>query len=217
MNPNRERMSLAPWMFHSRSARWIPANEAQAAAVRQLTVVTYNIWFGEYRCGERLAHLLTLVADCGPDIIAFQEVTPRQLAPTVESRGIFTCLAPSPSHRQRRRSIPPTTSTWSLATAARRAVPAASAPKRRTAAAGPFVPIPGRGRTVRTVGSTWRSPWPSAPVPRGRRPKSGGPTPAPAAPRWRATALTWSGRLDGMPDCRVGRSASGGEVITFDR
>lgn len=47
--------------------------------VDRLTVVTYNIWFGEHRWRERLAHLLELVARHRPDIIAFQEVTPLQL------------------------------------------------------------------------------------------------------------------------------------------
>jgi endonuclease/exonuclease/phosphatase family metal-dependent hydrolase len=44
-----------------------------------LTLVSYNLWFGEYRWEERLAALLELVRDCRPDVIGFREVTPRCL------------------------------------------------------------------------------------------------------------------------------------------
>jgi tyrosyl-DNA phosphodiesterase 2 len=66
--------------FDPSSGRWIAMDRTQPAAVERLTLVTYNIWFGEHRWRERLRHLLDLVARCEPDIVALQEVTPGQLA-----------------------------------------------------------------------------------------------------------------------------------------
>jgi len=79
MNLTDDMRHLAPSVFEPSSGRWVHCDSAGSRAVEQLTLVTYNIWFGEYRWRERLAHLLELVASYRPDIIAFQEVTPRQL------------------------------------------------------------------------------------------------------------------------------------------
>lgn len=45
----------------------------------RLVLVTYNVWFGEFLWRERFAALLDVVRDCGPDLIALQEVTPAHL------------------------------------------------------------------------------------------------------------------------------------------
>lgn len=42
--------------------------------------MTYNLWFNEHRWQERSDALLRLARNCDPDIIGFQEVTPRHLA-----------------------------------------------------------------------------------------------------------------------------------------
>jgi len=65
--------------FDPSSGRWIATDRRPPTPVEQLSLVTFNIWFGEHRWRERLAHLLGLVARCEPDIVALQEVTPRQL------------------------------------------------------------------------------------------------------------------------------------------
>lgn len=79
MNASCRPTALTATGFDPSSGRWIAREPVQAAAVDRLTLVTYNIWFGEHRWRERLAHLLGLVARCEPDIVALQEVTPRQL------------------------------------------------------------------------------------------------------------------------------------------
>ncbi len=45
----------------------------------RLVLVTYNVWFEEFLWRERFAALLGVVRDCGPDLIALQEATPRHL------------------------------------------------------------------------------------------------------------------------------------------
>lgn len=60
----------------------MPADAAgigQGQLPDRLVLVTYNIWFGEYLWEERIAALLDQVSACRPDVIALQEVTPRQL------------------------------------------------------------------------------------------------------------------------------------------
>nr|WP_201066750.1 endonuclease/exonuclease/phosphatase family protein [Thiorhodovibrio winogradskyi] len=42
-------------------------------------MVTFNIWFGEFRWRERLAALLDIIRDCRADVITLQEVMPRHL------------------------------------------------------------------------------------------------------------------------------------------
>ncbi len=79
MNASSRPTALTAAGFDPSSGRWMATRRTQTAAVEQMTLVTYNIWFGEHRWRERLAHLLGLVARCEPDIIALQEVTPRQL------------------------------------------------------------------------------------------------------------------------------------------
>jgi tyrosyl-DNA phosphodiesterase 2 len=44
-----------------------------------LKLVTFNLWFDEYRWEERLAAALGAIADCRADVVGLQEVTPRQL------------------------------------------------------------------------------------------------------------------------------------------
>jgi tyrosyl-DNA phosphodiesterase 2 len=45
----------------------------------RLTLVTYNVWFGEHRLERRLAALMDEIRRCDPDLIALQEVTPAHL------------------------------------------------------------------------------------------------------------------------------------------
>ena len=79
MNASSRPTALTAAGFDPSSGRWIATRRTQTAAVERLTLVTYNIWFGEHRWRERLAHLLGLIARCEPDVVALQEVTPRQL------------------------------------------------------------------------------------------------------------------------------------------
>jgi len=79
MNASSRPRALTAAGFQPSLGRWIATDRPRAAAFERLTLVTYNIWFGEHQWRERLAHLLGLIARCEPDIVALQEVTPRQL------------------------------------------------------------------------------------------------------------------------------------------
>ncbi len=70
---------LEPHGFDPSKGAWAPGRGPPLAAADSLTLVTYNLWFGAYRWEERLARLLALVRDSRPDVIGFQEVTPRCL------------------------------------------------------------------------------------------------------------------------------------------
>lgn len=71
------------WSFHGGS--WLPrsasspaggATPAAAAPPRsQLTLLTWNVWFGRHRFRERTAALLDEITWRAPDVIALQEVT----------------------------------------------------------------------------------------------------------------------------------------------
>lgn len=71
--------SLDAFRFVPSIGAWRPAGAEPDVARDRLVLVTYNVWFGEFRWQERFAALLDLVRDCDPDLIALQEVTPRHL------------------------------------------------------------------------------------------------------------------------------------------
>jgi len=79
MNASNRPRALTASGFDPSSGRWIATDRTQVTVVERLTLVTYNVWFGEHRWRERLEHLLRLVERCEPHIAALQEVTPRQL------------------------------------------------------------------------------------------------------------------------------------------
>lgn len=63
----------------------VPAGEpaepaAESAEPAELRLVTWNVWFGEYRFGERGRALLAELERRRPDVIALQEVTAPLLA-----------------------------------------------------------------------------------------------------------------------------------------
>jgi tyrosyl-DNA phosphodiesterase 2 len=58
---------------------WTPVASEPDVVQDRLRLVTYNIWFGDFRWRERLAALMDLIQACRPDVVALQEVTPRQL------------------------------------------------------------------------------------------------------------------------------------------
>ena len=70
---------LGPRGFDVVAHVWKRARGPRPSAVDRLTLVSYNLWFGEYCWRERLAVLLANVRDCRPDIIGLQEVTPAHL------------------------------------------------------------------------------------------------------------------------------------------
>ena len=57
----------------------MPAGVEPDVSQDRLSLVTYNVWFGEFMWRERFAALLDIVRDCRPDLVALQEVTPRHL------------------------------------------------------------------------------------------------------------------------------------------
>jgi tyrosyl-DNA phosphodiesterase 2 len=67
---------LEPQGFDPIKGAWAPGLGPPPRVADRLTLVTYNLWFGEHRWEERLTALLGLVRDCRPDVIGFQEVTP---------------------------------------------------------------------------------------------------------------------------------------------
>jgi tyrosyl-DNA phosphodiesterase 2 len=70
---------LEPHGFDASSRKWAPRIGPAPPIADRLTLVTYNLWFAEHRWEQRLAGLLGLVRGCRPDVIGFQEVTPRCL------------------------------------------------------------------------------------------------------------------------------------------
>lgn len=74
---SKEPRALQPHGFSN--GEWIPGLGPPPPVKGRMTLVTYNLWFGEHRWEERLAALLGLVRDCQADVIGFQEVTPRCL------------------------------------------------------------------------------------------------------------------------------------------
>ncbi len=80
-SPAHDLRTLPALGFDPKSERWVHAIEHRPLDVGRLTLVTYNIWFGKHRRRKRLAALLKLLKTCRADVIALQEVTPRQLAP----------------------------------------------------------------------------------------------------------------------------------------
>jgi len=70
---------LEPYGFDASKGEWTTGHAPERRSRDRLTLATYNLWFDEHRWDERLAALLSLVRDCRPDVIGFQEVTPRSL------------------------------------------------------------------------------------------------------------------------------------------
>jgi len=70
---------LRPRGFDSSAHAWTAGPAPRPREVDRLTVLSYNLWFGEYRWQERIAALLRLVAERRPHVIGFQEVTRQHL------------------------------------------------------------------------------------------------------------------------------------------
>lgn len=58
---------------------WTAAGDGPDVFPDRLRLVTYNIWFGGFLWRERLTALMEVIRACRPDVVALQEVTPRQL------------------------------------------------------------------------------------------------------------------------------------------
>jgi tyrosyl-DNA phosphodiesterase 2 len=71
--------TLTPYRFDPSSGTWEAGGAAVPLAVDRLTLVTYNLWYHEYRWEDRLAAVLRLVREAHPHVIAFQEVTQAHL------------------------------------------------------------------------------------------------------------------------------------------
>jgi len=70
---------LRPHRFDFSEGVWSEVSGPKRPAGERLTLVTYNLWFGEHQWEERIGALLRLVRECSPDVIGFQEVTPPHL------------------------------------------------------------------------------------------------------------------------------------------
>jgi hypothetical protein len=70
---------LAPYRYDRNTGVWTAGGEGSPPNVREMRVVTWNIWFGDHEWIERLDALMELVGLFLPDLIGLQEVTPRQL------------------------------------------------------------------------------------------------------------------------------------------
>ena len=65
-------MKIQQWVFDR--DRWVSAPRA-GEAPSEITVVTYNTWFGRFYFEERMEALIDELAGCDADVIALQEVT----------------------------------------------------------------------------------------------------------------------------------------------
>jgi tyrosyl-DNA phosphodiesterase 2 len=65
--------------FDPSRGRWVPDQPATRPVCDRLTLVIFNVWFGDFLWQQRLAGLLDVVRACRPDVVALQEVTHRQL------------------------------------------------------------------------------------------------------------------------------------------
>ena len=77
-SPNLQ--ELNPKTFNQKKRAWTKSIDGISdTKTRELTLVTYNIWFSDYHRQRRHEALLKLVQDCDADAIALQEVTPTSL------------------------------------------------------------------------------------------------------------------------------------------
>ncbi|CAN5630581.1 hypothetical protein BH09ACT7_BH09ACT7_60310 [soil metagenome] len=79
--PTRHR-DIPVGRFDVSTGRWIDIDiDATGAVDRdELTVATFNIWFADYYAEQRYVAIAELLARNKPDVMVFQEVTPRALA-----------------------------------------------------------------------------------------------------------------------------------------
>jgi len=71
---------LEPDHFDEERASWVPGRPGSGhAAQGRLTVVTFNVWFGEFMQTARFDALLDTIRRCDPDVVGLQEVTPEHV------------------------------------------------------------------------------------------------------------------------------------------
>jgi tyrosyl-DNA phosphodiesterase 2 len=66
--------------FDASTDRWTDIDAAGAADLDELSVATFNIWFDDYHAEQRYQAIADLLSRNRPDVMVFQEVTPRSLA-----------------------------------------------------------------------------------------------------------------------------------------
>ena len=71
-------LTYAPLRFDGQL--WDRCTAAEATTPIDLRIITWNVWFGEYRFKQRRGALLATLAQRRADVIALQEVTPPLLA-----------------------------------------------------------------------------------------------------------------------------------------
>ena len=70
---------LPPYRYDFAEGGWREGSHSKRPAGERVTLVTYNLWFGEHQWEQRVGALLRLVRQCRPDVIGLQEVTPSHL------------------------------------------------------------------------------------------------------------------------------------------
>ncbi|CAN3129045.1 endonuclease/exonuclease/phosphatase family protein [Mycobacterium sp. smrl_JER01] len=76
----RPRRTVTVARFDAETDRWVDVEAAVAVERDALTVVTFNIWFGDHHALERYRAIANVLEPHAPDVIAFQEVTSEALA-----------------------------------------------------------------------------------------------------------------------------------------
>jgi len=77
----RQPATVAVQKFEGRSGGWVAERSTAACVSRdRLTVATYNIWFNDKHAEARYRAIADLLSRDRPDVMAFQEVTPKALA-----------------------------------------------------------------------------------------------------------------------------------------
>lgn len=65
--------------YDSEVRRWVEVDETASAACATLILTTYNVWFDELHCAARYSAIADLLREHTPDVMVFQEITPKAL------------------------------------------------------------------------------------------------------------------------------------------
>jgi tyrosyl-DNA phosphodiesterase 2 len=83
-----EPRAATPLAFSRPNRAWLIAPSPQPTPPVDFSLLTWNVWFGGHRFGERRAALIAALAARQPDVILLQEVTPELLGALVAEEWV---------------------------------------------------------------------------------------------------------------------------------